>query len=146
MFLCVVFAVGFVAGPEAFSSCAVYYASTLSPHNAAQGGDLTATCQSTTHTHTHLLTHTHTRTPVHRGSWKLNEACVIDFMFVKNGRKRSRVGALEPRTSPSPLRLDLPRLTVGRFGSIAPRYTLDGIFDFNSIAQRGQKKTQQKKN
>jgi len=42
--------------------------------------------QSVNHTHTytptHLLTHTCT--------WgKLNEACVIDFMFVKNGRKRS---------------------------------------------------------
>lgn len=35
----------------------------------------------TTHTHPHPYTFT----------WKLNEACVIDFMFVKNGRKRSNV-------------------------------------------------------
>jgi len=38
--------------------------------------------------HTHTCLHTYTYT--HMLTWgKLNEACVIDFMFVKNGRKRS---------------------------------------------------------
>lgn len=93
--------------------------------------------------HTYTPAHTHTCTHVHwlagRGNWKLNEACVIDFMFVKNGRKRSRVGALDPALPPPCVLLDSIRLTVRRFGSIEPRYS-SMAFDFNWIAQRGQQK------
>lgn len=84
--------------------------------------------------HTYTPAHTHTCTHVHwlagRGNWKLNEACVIDFMFVKNGRKRSRVGALDPALPPPCVLLDSIRLTVRRFGSIEPRYS-SMAFDFN---------------